>query len=95
MTKEKAKKMTFWQIWQKIKTAAILIWFSRNGSNLKIKLLYERALDIVYFRHYMYFAIAIIRLSKMTFLEKNCKFETLYPEKCLCDKSEFFGDNKL
>ena len=86
--------MTFWQIWQKIKTAAILAWFSRNGSNLKIKLLYVRALDIVYFRHYMYFAIAIIRLNKITFLIKNRKFETLYLEKHLCDKSEFFRGNK-
>ena len=86
--------MRFWQIWQKIKTAAILAWFGRNASNLKIKLLYKRALDILYFRHYMYFAIAIIRLSKRTFLEKSCKFETLYPKKYLCDKSEFLGDNK-
>ena len=37
----------------------------------------------------MYFAIAIIRLSKMTLLGKNCKFKTLYLEKYLCDKSEF------
>ena len=81
--------MTFWQIWQKIKIAAILA-----ASNLKIKLLYKRALDIVYFRHYMYFAIAIIRPNKMTFLEKSGKFETLYLEKYLFEKSEFFGDNK-
>ena len=86
--------MPFWQICQKIKTAAILVWFDRNASNLKIELLYKRALDIVYFWHYMYFAIAIIRLSNRTFLEKICKFETLYLEKYLCDKSEFFGDNK-
>ena len=86
--------MRFWQIWQKIKIAAILARVGRNDSNLKMKLLYERALDIVYFWHYMYFAVAITKPSKRTFLEKNCKFETLYLEKYLCDKSEFFGGNK-
>ena len=30
----------------------------------------------------------------MTFLEKNGKFETLYLEKYLREKSEFFGDKK-
>ena len=45
MTKEKAKNMVLWQIWQKIKMAAILASFDRNDSNLKHKLLYERTLD--------------------------------------------------
>ena len=37
--------MVFLQIWQKIKMAAILASFDRNDSKLKLKLLYERALD--------------------------------------------------
>ena len=37
--------MVLWQIWKKIKMAAILAWFGRNDSNLELKLLYERALD--------------------------------------------------
>ena len=37
--------MSFWQIWHKIKMTAILAQFGRNDSNLKVKLLYERALD--------------------------------------------------
>ena len=45
MTKEKAKNMVFWEIWQKMKMAAILISLGRNDSNLKPKLLYKRALD--------------------------------------------------
>ena len=45
MTKQKAKNMVLWQIWQKFKMAAILAWFGTNDSNLKFKLLYERALD--------------------------------------------------
>ena len=44
MTKQKAKDMVLWQIWQKIKMAAILVSFDRNESNIKHKLLYERAL---------------------------------------------------
>ena len=31
--------------WQKFKMAAISTRFGRNDSNLKVKLLYERALD--------------------------------------------------
>ena len=37
--------MPFWQIWQKIKIAAILATFGRNDSNLKLKLVYEGGLD--------------------------------------------------
>ena len=37
--------MPFWQIWQKFKMAVILARFGRNGSNLKLKLLYEGGLD--------------------------------------------------
>ena len=37
--------MVLWQIWQKIKMAAILASFDRNDSKFKLKLLYERALD--------------------------------------------------
>ena len=32
--------MVLWQIWQKIKMAAILASFDRIDSNLKLKLLY-------------------------------------------------------
>ena len=85
--------MPFWQIWQKIKTAAILAWFGRNGSNLKIKLLYKRALDIVYFRHYMYFAIAIIRLSKMTLLGKKWQVWDPVSWKIFVWQIWIFGDN--
>ena len=42
----------------------------------------------------MYFPIAVIKLSESKFPEKNCKFETLYFGKSLCDKSESLGDNK-
>ena len=45
MTKQKAKNMVLWQIRQKIKMAAILVSFHRNESNVKHKLLYERALE--------------------------------------------------
>ena len=45
MTKQKAKNMVLWQIWQKIKMAAILASFVKNDSKLKHKLLYEGALD--------------------------------------------------
>ena len=41
----------------------------------------------------MYFPIAVIKLSESKFPEKNCKFETLYFGKSLCDKSESLGDN--
>ena len=37
--------MPFWQIWQKFKMAATLVWFGRNDSKLKLKLLYEGAPD--------------------------------------------------
>ena len=37
--------MVLWQIWQKITIAAILVWFGRNESKLKVKLLLHRALD--------------------------------------------------
>ena len=33
-------------------------------------------------------------LSESKFPEKNCKFETLYLGKYLCDKSPFFGNSK-
>ena len=74
--------------------AAILAWFGTNDSNLKFKLLYERALDNLQFCQYMYFPIAVIRLSERKFLEKNCKFETLYFGKSMCDKSGFLRNNK-
>ena len=35
-----------------------------------------------------------ICLSETKFPEKNCKFETLYPEKKMCDESVFFRDHK-
>ena len=41
----------------------------------------------------MYFRIAVITLSKSKFREKNCKFETLYLWKHLCDKSQFLRVN--
>ena len=43
----------------------------------------------------MYFGLPIINLSESKFSEKNCKFEMLYIEKYMCDKSGFLGDNKL
>ena len=86
--------MRFWQIWQKVKIAAILARVGRNDSNLKIKFLYKRVLNIVHFWHYMYFGLAITKPNKRTFLEKNCIFETLYLQKYLRDKSEFLRGNK-
>ena len=86
--------MTFGQKWQKIKMAAILAWFGRNDSKLKLKLFYKRALDNSYFSQYMYFAIAAIRLTISKFPEKNSKFEMLYLGKYLSHKSAFYGDYK-
>ena len=74
--------------------AAILAWSRRNDSNLKVKLLYETALNNLQFCQYVYFPIAVMRLSESKFPEKNCKFEMLHFGKYLCDKSEFLGDNK-
>ena len=42
----------------------------------------------------MYFRIAVITLSKSKFGEKNCKFETLCLWQYLCDKPEYFRDNR-
>ena len=72
--------------------AATLVWFGRNDSKLKLKLLYEGAPDNMQFWQYMYFPVTVIRLSKSNFQKKKCKFERLYLRKCLCDKSVFFGD---
>ena len=74
--------------------AATLASFDRNDSKLKLKLLYERALDNQQFCQYMYFPIAVIKLSESKFPEKNCKFEMLYFGKSVCDKSESLGDNR-
>ena len=41
----------------------------------------------------MYFAIAVIRLNKSKFWEKNCKFK-MYLGRYMSHKSEYFGDNK-
>ena len=86
--------MPFPQISLKIKIAAILGWLGRSDSKLKVTLLYERAFDKWYFGQYMYFAVAIIKLSGTKFPEKNCKFQMLYLEKYTCDESVFLGDNK-
>ena len=75
--------------------AAILPWFGRDDSKLKVKLLYEKAFDNWLFGQYMYFAAAVIKVSKSKYIEKNCKFEMLYLQKCLCGKSGCLGDNKL
>ena len=71
MSKQKAKNMVLWQIWQKIKMAAVLASFDRYDSNLKHKLLYERALDNYNFCQYMYFPMTVIRLSESKFSEKK------------------------
>ena len=74
--------------------ACILAWNGKNDSKLKLKLLYESTFDIWQFSHNMYFAVVIIKPSESNYPKKNCKFETLYPEKCHRHKSEFFGDNR-
>ena len=85
--------MPFPQILLKMKIAAILDRFGRYDSNLKVKLLYERAFNNQQFGQYMYFGLAIIKLSESKFSEKNCKFETLYLEKYMCGKSGFLFFN--